>query len=177
MDLHKLILAGEFEFPVESVSPEVKDLIQKMLVVRPESRISIPHMLSHPWVRDVEKGAYGSLEEPGDEEHDLKVGNTFFRQEVLGGLIPGCRAGQSENGNINFVNIENLYYGGGDPSDCYIDEKLTYSDYCALTEDFMTYRIDEEAMEIVTSFGYTRSMVLDSINKAEVNHATAAYYL
>jgi hypothetical protein len=41
----------------------------------------------------------------------------------------------------------------------------------------MTYRIDEEAMEIVTSYGYPRTLVLDSINKGEVNHATAAYYL
>jgi serine/threonine protein kinase len=110
-DLHKLILNGHFEFPVDSVSEEVKDLIRKMIVLKPEHRISIPHMLCHPWVKDVDKGCFG---DDLDDEHDLKVGNTFFRQEVLGGLIPGCKNGQSENGNINFVNIENLYYAGGD---------------------------------------------------------------
>jgi hypothetical protein len=41
----------------------------------------------------------------------------------------------------------------------------------------MTYRIDEEAMEIVTSFGYPRGLVIDAINKGDVNHATTAYYL
>jgi len=41
----------------------------------------------------------------------------------------------------------------------------------------MTYRIDEEALDIVVSFGYPRSLVLESINKGEVNHATTAYYL
>lgn len=95
----------------------------------------------------------------------------------MGGLIPGAKSGQSENGNINFVNIENLYYAGGLETDITIDEKLSYSDYCALTEDFMTYRIDEEAMEVVTGFGYPRSLVVDSINKGDVNHATTAYYL
>jgi hypothetical protein len=41
----------------------------------------------------------------------------------------------------------------------------------------MTYRIDEEAMEIVTGFGFDRSFVIDSINKGDINHATTTYYL
>jgi hypothetical protein len=41
----------------------------------------------------------------------------------------------------------------------------------------MTYRIDEEAMAIVTGYGYPRNLVIDSINRGDVNHATAAYYL
>ena len=41
----------------------------------------------------------------------------------------------------------------------------------------MTYRIDEEAMDLVTSFGYPRDLVLESINRGDVNHATTAYYL
>lgn len=174
-DLHELILKGNFDFSVDSVSDEVKDLIKRMIVLKPDKRITIPQMLSHPWVRDVEKSCLGVDE--NDEEHDLKVGTTFFRQEVLGGLIPGSQNSGNENGNINFVNIENLYYRSGEPESVKIDEKITYSDYCALTEDFMTYRIDEEALEIVVSFGYPRSLVLESINKGEVNHATTAYYL
>ena len=78
------------------------------------------------------------------------------------------------------MNVENLYYRGGpqkEGSPTQSDEKVTYSDYCALTEDFMTYRIDEDAMEIVTGFGFPRGLVIDSINRGDVNHATAAYYL
>lgn len=41
-DLHKLILKGEFIFPVEDVSEEVKDLIRRMIVLTPEDRISVP---------------------------------------------------------------------------------------------------------------------------------------
>ena len=99
---------------------------------------------------------------------------------MLGGLITGHQNNANENGNINFVNVENLYYEGGPPvkdQTTNPEDKVTYSDYCALTEDFMTYRIDEDAMEIVTGFGYPRDLVIQSINRGDVNHATAAYYL
>jgi hypothetical protein len=89
------------------------------------------------------------------------------------------KAGQMETGNINFINVENLYYYSTKEKD---DSKkrlarVKYSDYCALTEDFMTYRIDEEALSIVESYGYSRRLIIDSINKGEINHATASYYL
>ena len=95
----------------------------------------------------------------------------------MDGLIGS--GGQMESGNINFINVENLYYYSTKEQD---DSKkrqarVKYSDYCALTEDFMTYRIDEEAMTIVESYGYTRKMIIDSINKGDINHATASYYL
>ena len=154
-----MILKGEFEFPVDSVSDEVKDLIRKMIILDPSQRISIPSMLNHPWVFDMQREMTGDMNNYGDEEHDLRVGSTFFREEVLGGLISGYQSDGNENGNINFVNVENLYYRGGPPQKeppTSPEEKVTYSDYCALTEDFMTYRIDEEAMDIVTGFGYPR---------------------
>ena len=179
-DLHKLILKGEFDFPVDSVSSEVKDLVRKMLVLNPSERISIPQMLNHAWVAEMQRDLSDGTLLVEDSEHDLRVGSTFFREEVLGGLITGCKSDGNENGNINFVNVENLYYRGGTPQKApktNDEDKVTYSDYCALTEDFMTYRIDEEAMDIVTSFGYSRQLVLESINRGDVNHATAAYYL
>jgi mitogen-activated protein kinase-activated protein kinase 5 len=61
-------MEGNFEFPVESVSSEVKDLIKKMIVIKPEDRITIPQMLNHPWVRDVEKSCLSGTE---DDEQDL----------------------------------------------------------------------------------------------------------
>lgn len=169
-DLHKLILKGDFDFAYKGVSKEVKDLIRKMLVLTPEKRISITEMLNHPWVKDEEE-----LDEE-DEEHDLKVGSTFFREESLNGIT-----GKMEMGNINYINAENLYY------QCTQEvqtgqlvkpkQKVSYSDYVALTEDFMTYRIDEEAIQIVESYGFPRKMVINSINKGEINHATCSYYL
>ena len=113
-DLHKLILKCDFEFPVDTVSDSVKDLVRKMLILNPAERISIPSMLNHPWVSDMglNTGITGTMD---DSEHDLRVGSTFFREEVLGGLISGYNNDKNENGNINFVNVENLYYRGGPP--------------------------------------------------------------
>lgn len=70
-----------------------------------------------------------------------------------------------------------MYYRGGETATIKVEDKISYSDYCALTEDFMTYRIDEEALEVVIACGYPRHLLLDSINRGEVNHATTAYYL
>ena len=43
----------------------------------PEKRISIPDILNHPWVK--EPYEQDNIEGEEDDEHDLKVGATFFR--------------------------------------------------------------------------------------------------
>ena len=60
---------------MDSISEESKDLVRKMLVLTPEERISIPDMLNHPWVKENNN----SSDNDNDDEHDLKVGATFFR--------------------------------------------------------------------------------------------------
>lgn len=76
-------MKGDFEFAVDSISESSKDLIRKMLVLAPESRILIPDMLNHPWVKEPTEG----FDDDEDDEHDLKVGATFFRQECMNGII------------------------------------------------------------------------------------------
>jgi len=52
-DLHKIITSGTFQFPSQIeplISEESKDFINKMLVLNPKHRISIPEILSHPWM-------------------------------------------------------------------------------------------------------------------------------
>lgn len=74
-DLHKLILKGDFDFPyLESITEDAMDLIRKMIVLDPAKRIQIPDILNHPWLKEE-----GDNFEGVDEEHDLKVGATFFR--------------------------------------------------------------------------------------------------
>ena len=36
-----------------------------MIVLKPEDRISIPRMLNHPWVCDVDKTCYSGADEDG----------------------------------------------------------------------------------------------------------------
>ncbi len=74
--MHKLILKGDFDFAVDSISENAKDLVRKMLVLTPENRISIPETLNHPWVKE---NSDGLEDDEDDDEHDLKVGATFFR--------------------------------------------------------------------------------------------------
>jgi hypothetical protein len=73
--------------------------------------------------------------------------------------------------NINNVNVENLFF------DERYETKLTYHDYCAVTQDYSTIHIDEEALSAVESYGYPRSFVKKCINNGDLNHATASYYL
>lgn len=55
--------------------------------------------------------------------------------------------------------------------------KLSYMNYCSVTQDFTTYRIDEDALRILESFGYPRQYVIQSLNQGELNHATCCYEL
>ena len=54
---------------------------------------------------------------------------------------------------------------------------MSYQDFTALTQDYYTHNIDEEAIGVLESFGYSRKIVIDSLNKGESNHATASYNL
>jgi len=74
-------------------------------------------------------------------------------------------------GNVNYVNVDNLFY-----NEVY-DTKLTYTDYCCVTEDFTTNNVDEEALKVVESFGYPKKFVVKCINRGDINHATSCYYL
>lgn len=55
-ELHEVILKGHWDFPdhvFSQLSVEVKDLISQMLILDPYKRITIPEILSHPWVTDI----------------------------------------------------------------------------------------------------------------------------
>ena len=52
-ELHEIIVNGRFDYPSSlksSLSLEVRDLINRMLVVNPKERISISEILKHPWI-------------------------------------------------------------------------------------------------------------------------------
>ena len=46
--------------------------------------------------------------------------------------------------NINVIKVENMFYNA-QANKC----KLQYSTYCAVTQDFNTYRIDEDAIRVL----------------------------
>ena len=53
--LHKLIQKGEYEFPEKfNLSPDLKDLIKKILVLNPEKRITLDGILKHNWMKQLD---------------------------------------------------------------------------------------------------------------------------
>ena len=133
-DLHKIITAGIYNFP-SSVEPiltyECKNLISKMLMLNPSDRISIPEILSHPWMMNSEDMLSGD-----DYMDDL---NNFSNKEFMMGPH-GNNEGAGAEPDINEVNIDNLF------EDSTYSTKLSYTDYCAITQDFATMHMDEEAL-------------------------------
>lgn len=76
-----------------------------MLVLVPSHRISIPDILSHPWLKGVSDpdGIEGTEE---DDDHDFKMGLSFQRQECNLNPFMGTDATQEKSplyqgGNIN----------------------------------------------------------------------------
>lgn len=152
-DLHKLIMKGEFDFPVK-VSEDAQDLIRNMLQLKSENRYSMPEVLNSAWVQ--------SHENLSDSlgEIDINTNVSLSRKEL------SMMADSESLSGINNVNVDNLF-----KKDNY-DVKLSYKDYLSISQDFATMHIDEEALGIVESFGYPRSFVKDCIKNGDINHAT-----
>ncbi len=76
-DLHKLIIQGNFKYSVP-ISSEAKDMIERMLVVEPSKRISIPEILAHPWIKSaVDNDGMDCTED--DDDHDFRTSISFQR--------------------------------------------------------------------------------------------------
>ncbi|XP_052024097.1 MAP kinase-activated protein kinase 5 isoform X5 [Apodemus sylvaticus] len=56
-DMRKKIMTGSFEFPEEEwsqISEMAKDVVRKLLKVKPEERLTIEGVLGHPWLNSTE---------------------------------------------------------------------------------------------------------------------------
>lgn len=163
-ELYKNIMNNGFWFPVP-LSKEVKDLVKKMLNKVPEKRMLIPEILSHPWV--VSEVDF-EIEDQSDSisKHNWSDLDSTLNVPKLDNSTTG-----STHTNINYINVDNLFYNEK------YDIKLCYEDYKCLTEDFATMHINEDALDVISSFGYPKSLVKRSINKGDMNHATTWYNL
>eukprot|EP00061_Rhincodon_typus_P017057 g45585.t1 len=55
--MRKKIMTGSFEFPEEEwsqISEMAKDIVRKLLKVKPEERLNIEGVLDHPWLNSTE---------------------------------------------------------------------------------------------------------------------------
>ena len=120
--------------------------------------------MSHAWLKETNEG-----EESEEEEEGGKKDDEGKKEEE------GKKAGdidlKSIQGNVNYVNVDNLFYHEN------YHTKLSYTDYCCITEDFSTENIDEEALKVCENFGFPRQFMIKCLNRGDINHATASYYL
>ena len=70
-ELHALIQKGEFAFP-PGVSQEAQNLIERLIVVNPKQRITIPEILSHPWFKEIWEDDSDSSNEDDEEKDTLQ---------------------------------------------------------------------------------------------------------
>jgi serine/threonine protein kinase len=169
-DLHKLIKIGEFCFPCE-LSEDAKKLINGWITLDPFKRLTIPEILTHEWLKETNDDSEEETEEEEEKDNKGEGENKAVAAEDNEENKEDEIDLKSISGNINFVNVDNLFYQEN------YKTKLSYTDYCWITEDFTTHNLEEEALKTVESFGYPRNFVLKWLNNGHINHATASYYL
>lgn len=178
-DLHKLIKAADFDFPDQlGLSEELKALIKSMIVRDPSKRLTLPQILSHPWLKDLNSS---SDEESEDEkEEEAKKGSENPEEKAIEGTKEKAEKGEDGekekeeekkekedsdddidfnkiSGNINYVNVDNLFYGEN------YKTKLSYSNYCSITEDVTTKVLSEDIIKEVCACGFPRDFVMNSL--------------
>jgi serine/threonine protein kinase len=72
-ELHEAILTKKISYTKE-ISDDAKDLISNMLVITPTDRLSIPEILSHPFLKSL-----NDSQDIESSDHDLKMGLSFSR--------------------------------------------------------------------------------------------------
>uniref|UniRef100_A0A0W0GCC5 Protein kinase domain-containing protein n=1 Tax=Moniliophthora roreri TaxID=221103 RepID=A0A0W0GCC5_MONRR len=89
------VIIGEFEDP-EWLSTEARDLIKNVLVKEPSKRLSIPHILTHPWfsARNADAATSSKQSRPTSPEHQ--------------GPTPSSEASNTSMTNSEFSSVESI---------------------------------------------------------------------
>ena len=134
-DLHKLILKCEIDFP-ETLSADSISLLKGMISLEPKDRLTIPQILSHIWLKETNESDSEEEDEEENGNKDEENKNEENKEDNEDKDIDM----KSIQGNVNYVNVDNLFYHQN------YKTRLSYTDYCCVTEDFSTENIDEEAL-------------------------------
>jgi len=151
-ELLEVIRTSEIQFPIK-ISDDAEHLIRSLLQIVPKDRLTIPQILAHPWMQV--------------KEDESMEGNC---EALLG--YKECYNTQAKESpsNINIVNVGNLF---SDEQ----TEKISYGDYCMISNDLYTQHIDEGVLRTMEKLGYPRDLVLKGLQAGDLNHATATYNL
>ena len=99
--------------------------------------MTVPQLLAHPWLKDADD------EDADEEEEDSKDDKPNDGKGHIAGGLGGEEKTEIDvktiQGNVNYVNVDNLFY------DENYGTKLSYTDYCCITEDFSTQHLSKLA--------------------------------
>jgi serine/threonine protein kinase len=136
-------LKGDYTYQQKNLSDDAKSLIKGLINLEPQKRLTVPQILVHPWLKETKDGDSSSDDEEAPEEAKGEGKND------IGGKTSDIDLTNIQ-GNVNYVNVDNLFYHEN------YKTKLSYTDYCCITEDFTSENIDEEALKVCENFGYPR---------------------
>mmetsp|Transcript_14564 Transcript_14564/g.37779 ORF Transcript_14564/g.37779 Transcript_14564/m.37779 type:complete len:325 (-) Transcript_14564:127-1101(-) len=103
--LFATIMAGRYDFPSpwwDNISPDAKELVQKLLVVNPKERFTASDVLDHPWVKGSAKqeelsAAIASLKKYNAHRKLKKVALGVIFQNRVAAAMGGGSSGRSED--------------------------------------------------------------------------------
>lgn len=96
-DLHKLILKGEFSFPVE-LSSEAQTMVRGMIKLNPRERLTIPQILAHAWLKETNEDDSEDEEEEKNENNEDGKDKSAVAGGGANGAGGGAIAGQNGTG-------------------------------------------------------------------------------
>uniref|UniRef100_A0A8C2DKX3 calcium/calmodulin-dependent protein kinase n=1 Tax=Cyprinus carpio TaxID=7962 RepID=A0A8C2DKX3_CYPCA len=103
--LYQQIKAGAYDFPSpewDTVTPEAKDLINKMLTINPAKRITAAEALKHPWI--CQRSTVASMMHRQETVECLKKFNARRKLKVRN--TESCKCTQSANTTIEDEDIK-----------------------------------------------------------------------
>ena len=75
------------------------------------------------------------------------------------------------NDILSNVNVDNLYKEG-----LMSKQRLSYTDYCSITQDYATMHLNDEVMQMMETVMYRpKKLLREHLNHGDLNHATATY--
>ncbi|NXY32137.1 KCC2B kinase, partial [Pomatorhinus ruficollis] len=103
--LYQQIKAGAYDFPSpewDTVTPEAKDLINKMLTINPAKRITASEALKHPWI--CQRSTVASMMHRQETVDCLKKFNA--RRKLKGAILTTMLATRNFSGISRYLSID-----------------------------------------------------------------------
>uniref|UniRef100_A0A8C1SME4 Protein kinase domain-containing protein n=1 Tax=Cyprinus carpio TaxID=7962 RepID=A0A8C1SME4_CYPCA len=153
--LYQQIKAGAYDFPSpewDTVTPEAKDLINKMLTINPSKRITAAEALKHPWISH--RSTVASCMHRQETVECLKKFNA--RRKLKGAILTTMLVTRNFSGNsilfilsaVSFSTLcENLQISHSDP----LEISFKYVSLCFAARKQEIIKVTEQLIEAISN--------------------------